>query len=108
MNTVIFETEHAVFEFDRNEVMQKLVDKGPEYDLDEVRKLLERISAESDESIVIPEDHNDFSFITLDLIETGKGSVTCRACGKTYKADQLKPIAVGCGGIGALREYPNI
>jgi len=59
--------------------------------------LLNLISADSEESIVIPEEPAYFEYIALDLIYAGKGSAFCKSCNKTYLARQLKSINVGCG-----------
>ena len=80
------------------EVKELIVRKKLEYDRDEVAKLLELISIESNETIVIPEEPVYFDSIALDLICADKGSVFCKTCNKTYMARQLKPIKVGCGG----------
>ncbi len=56
MNTVIFKTHNAVFTFNQNEVKELVVRKKSEYDLDEVTKLLEAISADNIETIEIPEE----------------------------------------------------
>jgi hypothetical protein len=58
----------AVFIFDQKEVVELIARKKSEYDLDEVTKLLERISADSNETIVIPKEPAYFEYIALDLI----------------------------------------
>jgi len=97
MNAVIFKTVNAEFEFDQKEVKELIARKKSKYDLDEVTKLLELISDESNESIVIPDESVYFDYIAMDLIAAGKGSVLCKTCNKTYVARQLKSIKVGCG-----------
>lgn len=100
MKTVIFNTINAVFRFDQKDVMEFLLCKGSNYDLDEVAKLLELISADNNETIVIPEEPNYFDSIALDLIVAGKGFmlVACIPCNKSYVAGQLNPIIVGFDG----------
>ena len=97
MKTVIFNTVNAVFKFDQKEVQKFLICKGSEYDQDEVTKLLDLLSADHLESIVIPEEPNYFDRIALDLIGAGKGSALCKSCKKTYLAGQFKSIKVGAG-----------
>ncbi len=63
-----------------------------------VANLLDLISTECNESIVIPEEPVYFDYIALDLIGAGNGSVSCKTCNKTYQAGQLKSIKVGYGG----------
>ncbi len=98
MNAVIFKTPNAVFTFNQNEVKELIVRKKSEYDLDEVAKLLEAISADNIESIEIPEEPVYFDLIAVDLIAAGNGSILCKTCNKTYVASQLKPIKVGFDG----------
>ena len=97
MSAVIFQTVNVVFQFCQLEVMKQIVLKKTAYDTDEVNKLLNLISADSEESIVIPEEPAYFEYIALDLIYAGKGSAFCKSCNKTYLARQLKSINVGCG-----------
>jgi hypothetical protein len=89
---------NAIFKFDQKKVKELIARKKSEYDLDEVAKLLDLISDESDESIVIPEEPVYFDYIAMDLIEAGIGSALCKTCNKTYVAGQIKPIKVGFGG----------
>ena len=97
MSAVIFQTVNVVFQFCQLEVMKQIVLKKTAYDTDEVNKLLNLISADSEESIVIPEEPAYFEYIALDLIDAGIGSAFCKSCNKTYLARQLKSINVGCG-----------
>ncbi len=98
MSAVIYKTPDAVFTFNQNEVKELVARKKSEYDLDEVAKLLEAILANSNESIVIPNEPVYFDLISVDLIAAGNGSILCKTCNKTYMASQLKPIKVGFDG----------
>jgi len=97
MNTVIFNTENAVFTFTKKEVKERLIVPESEYNPDEVSQLLKLISIGGDETILYPDDHSYFGYVVLDIISEGMGTVTCKICGKTYDADQLKEFAVGHG-----------
>jgi hypothetical protein len=97
MNTVIFQTENAVFKFALKEVREHLICKKTEYAPDEVTQLLELVSTDSDETILNPDDHDYFGFVAMDLISEEIGTVTCKICGETYKADQLKEFVIGYG-----------
>ena len=100
MKTVIFNTVNAVFRFDQKDVMEFLINKGSDYDLDEVAKLSELISADNNETILVPEEPNYFDSIAMDLIAAGKGFmlVVCIACNKSYVAEKLNPIIIGFDG----------
>jgi hypothetical protein len=97
MNTVIFQTENAVFKFALNELKERLVGPESEYNPDEVFKLLDFISTERDEAILISDDHDYFGYVALDLVSEKIGIVTCKICGKNYDVGQLKEIAAGHG-----------
>lgn len=97
MNTIIFNTENAVFKFALKEVKERLICKHSQYDPDEVARLAELISTDNDKTILNPDDHHYFGFVVLDIISEGIGTVICKICGKTYEADQLKEFAIGHG-----------
>jgi hypothetical protein len=97
MGTVIFKTENAVFEFIRKDAKERLNILTTEHDAEEVTKLLELISTPGEKTILTAEEHDYFGYLAVDLIGSGKGSVKCKVCGKTYKANQLKQIAIGHG-----------
>ncbi len=82
MKTVIFNTVNAVFKFDQKEVIELIVREKSEYDQDEVTKLLDLISADRNNTIVIPEEPAYFEYIALDLIGAGHGSAHCKTCNK--------------------------
>jgi hypothetical protein len=95
MSTLVYETETAAFSFERDEITQFLNrSKNTSQERDD---LLNLISSSTDDSIKIPEECDYFASITLNLVDEGKGSVTCKLCNKTYHPDQLKPITVGHG-----------
>ena len=94
MKTVIFKTQNAVFEFSQEDVMEHFSALLKENCGDEFTELLELIKTSVEETVSIPEKHN---YIALDLIDAGKGSITCKTCGKLYKAYQLESLVVGHG-----------
>ncbi len=97
MKTVIFQTENAVFKFTHKEVIEHLICKQSEYDSDEVAQLAELISPDTSETILTIDDHHYFGYVALDLIDDCIGTATCKTCGKTYNASQLRQFAVGHG-----------
>lgn len=94
MVTVIFKTENAVFEYSRKDVMEHLNALITEHNDERFIELLELIKTSGEETILIPGKHNH---IAMDLIDFEKGSITCKICGKIYKAHQLESFAVGHG-----------
>ena len=97
MNTVIFNTENAVFKFTKKAVKERLIRNQSEYDPNEDTQLLKLISTDSDETILNSDAHSYFGFVALDFIGSGRGTVTCKICDKTYDAGQLKEFAIGYG-----------
>lgn len=97
MNTVIFNTENAVFKFALKEVKERLIGNQSEYDPNEANQLLEFISNDRDETLLNSDDRHYFGYVALDLVGAGEGTVTCDICKKTYDAGQLKEFSVGHG-----------
>ena len=97
MNTIIFKTENAVFQFDRKDVKTRLEILATEYGVDEAEAILNRISISSIDTNVIPEEHDYFRHIVLELISADKGSVVCNVCKRSYKPNQLKTLKIGHG-----------
>ncbi len=94
MDTVIFQTENAEFDFNREDVIKHLNSLASEDNGDEATKLLELISTSSDETISIPKEHYYFGLVALDLISAGKGFIACKICNKLYSPDQMNPITI--------------
>jgi hypothetical protein len=84
MSTAFYTTENVKFEFSRSDIEKHIKLLTKKHSIKKPSKL----------------------FVLLDLIATGKGSVTCTVCGKTYKADQLKPILIG-SGVSPFHAHPE-
>jgi hypothetical protein len=84
-----------VFQFDLKKVKECLEILATEYCVDEANTILKRISIPCDESKLIQVKQDYFGYVVLELIGSGKGSVTCEICGKMYEAENLKPIKIG-------------
>jgi hypothetical protein len=85
------------FQFQGSDVIEHLKDPLNDFDDEETAKLLKMICTDSEEPIKIPEEQELFGYVAVDLLERGKGAVTCRACNKAYDACQLKSVALGAG-----------
>ena len=72
MNTVIFNSENAVFKFDKKEVKERLCCKQSEYYPDEITQLLELFSTDASEIILSSVGHHYFGFVVLDSIRGGR------------------------------------
>ena len=94
MQTVVFETDDAIFYFESSDAICHLKYYS-EQKVREATELLETISSSSSEVINI--ESNYFGFIVLDLIKAGKGHVYCRNCKKRYDPGQLTPVSLGFG-----------
>ena len=95
MNTVIFETQNAIFYFDASDAISILKYYAIDHNVSEAAKLLLSIESSSSESTKISSDY--FGYIVLDMFGKGKGSVFCKPCQKTYLASQLRSLPVGFG-----------
>jgi len=95
MNTVIFETQNAIFYFDASDAVSSLKYYAIEHKLSEAAKILLSIESSSSESTKISNEY--FGFIVLDLLGKRKGSVFCKPCKNTYLPTQLHSKPVGFG-----------
>jgi hypothetical protein len=94
VQTVVFETDNAIFYFDLSDAICHLKNYS-EQKVREAIELLEVLSSSSSEVITI--ESNYFGFIVLDLIKAEKGKARCKTCKKIYYPGQLvsKPIGFG-------------
>jgi hypothetical protein len=95
MTTVIYETDNAIFSFTSTDVTVCITQSNNK--TEQLNTLLDHLTSSPPDLITIPKQNTDFAYIALDLIEKGKGSVTCRICNKTYRPDQLKSTVAGHG-----------
>lgn len=103
MNTVIFKTEEAIFQFDRKTVMECLEHQKTLYEIKELDLLLDVISSQPDQTILSSAEHQYFGFIALELLSAGKGSAFCKNCGKRYCSNQLEGYTVGPLGEASFK-----
>ena len=76
MNTIIHDTGDVVLQFQANDVIKHLKDPLNDYDDEATAKLLRMICTDSEESIEISEEQELFGYVSLSLLEQGKGAVT--------------------------------
>ena len=95
MSTVIFETEEAIFQFDRKSVMELLEHRQSSYGVQELDTLIQILSIQIEKTILSSVEHHYFSYIALDLINASEGSVVCKNCGKKFGCNQIKEFTVG-------------
>ena len=97
MNTVIFETDTAIFKFSLTDVQDCLHHYISEHSVKEAAQLLEFLSVQTEKFISIPEDYQHIGYVAIDLTNSSKGSVTCKPCSAIYQPDQLKAVTIGHG-----------
>lgn len=95
MQSVIFTTEEATFQFSQKSVIEHLKDKRSLYSVQELDILLHVIKSQPGKAILSFEEHKYFGYIVIDLISTIEGSVVCKNCGKQYRFNQLEAFTVG-------------
>ena len=103
MNTVIFKTEEATFQFDQKTVMECLEKRKISYEIKELDLLFDVISSQPDQNILSSAEHQYFGFIALELLCAGKGSAFCKNCGKRYCSNQLEGYTVGPLGEASFK-----
>ena len=94
MQTVVFETDNAIFYFESSDAICHLKYYSGQT-VHEAIELSETISSSSSEIINIESDY--FGFIVLDLIKAKKGEAYCKVCKKIYYPCQLVSKPVGFG-----------
>ena len=97
MDTVIFETDNAIFSFDLADVQDLLSCYSSEHQVEEATDLLRFLESSSEDPKKIPIENDYFGYIALDLFNNGNGSVFCKSCQKTYQAKQLQSFPLGFG-----------
>ena len=93
MNTLIFKTEDAIFQFDRESVIERLEHRKTLYEIKELDNLIQVLSSPPDQTVLSSAEHQYFGFIALDLINSNEGSVVCKICNKHYDARLLKAFS---------------
>jgi len=97
MKTVTYNTENGIFEFPISDVLERLQYHKTEMN-SYAAEVIERYILELYiYPTIIPNKYEYFVNIALELIEEGKGLVTCKVCDKTYQANNLESITIGQG-----------
>jgi hypothetical protein len=94
MKTVRSETTDAIFQFALEDIVEVLKSHASE---DEAKQLMDFLTAQSQDVIEIPQEKKSFLFSTLDLLDSNKGSVFCKPCGREYQASEFVSFPVGAG-----------
>lgn len=97
MSTVIFETESVLFSFYLGDVLSLLAFYSSEHQVEEATDLLEGLKSMSGDHRQIPSENRLFGYVTLDLLDKGKGSAFCKMCKQEYQAPELHPFTIGLG-----------
>ena len=93
---ITFDTENAVFQFDRKDAVKCLEKLAMEHGVDEAKSILRGIANSRDLQLL--EVQNDyFACVAIELVGSGKGSVFCKVCGKKYLSKELEFVAIGFG-----------
>jgi hypothetical protein len=95
MSKIIFETDDAIFDFDRKLAVDCLKQRQTSLEIEELDNLIDVLSSQPDQSILTPAEHQYFGFIAIQLIKFGEGSAYCKNCEKKYGTNQLEEFTVG-------------
>lgn len=97
MAIICYETEGAIFEFDHNNIVEKLTHYAKKEHIEEAHELLDIIANPTNDKITISEEFQFIVNVLFDLIRNDKGSAKCKICDKTYQPRDLRIIDVGHG-----------
>ena len=98
MSIAIYKDEKTVMQFDYQDVMLVLENKISQYDIDNDKKLLDKLRQNtiSGTMDVIVKDNGigddttaRLIYVICDLLSQGKGSVFCKACSKEFNPLEL-------------------
>jgi hypothetical protein len=97
MAKIRYKTKGGIFEFDHEDVLEKLTHYAKEEHIEEAIELIDIISPPTNDKINIPEDFRFIVYVIFDLLMNEKGSVKCKLCDKTYIPHDLKSTSLGHG-----------
>jgi len=97
MDTVIFETDNAIFSFDLPDVLKLLSSYSSEHQIEEATDLLKILKSTPGDLREVPRENGFFGYVVLDLLDKGKGSIFCKTCQKNYPAKLLQSTSIGFG-----------
>ena len=92
MKTVRFETPDALFSFIFEAVIEVL-ERHSTYD--DAKELMDFLNLQNGDVVEMPQEKKPFHYAILDLLASNKGNVFCKACNKTYQANDLISFPVG-------------
>lgn len=90
MAAIRYETECGIFEFDHEDVIEKLAFYSKKKHIEEAIELIGIISPPVNEKITIPEDFRFIVCVIFDLLMEEKGFVKCKVCDIAYTPRDLK------------------
>lgn len=97
MARILFDTGNALLDFECEEVMERISAFKERHGVEASAYLRELAFSHADEPTIIGPEMTNFRVLAVDLLGDGIGKVTCKTCGKTYDAKELKRIKVGHG-----------
>ena len=97
MDTVIFETNNAIFSFDLGDVLALVACYSSDHHIEEATDLLKKLKSMSGDLRKVPGENRFFGYVVLDLLGNAKGSTFCKICKKQYPAKLLQSTSIGFG-----------
>ena len=95
--TILYETDEAIFNFPYDQFLSHAQRRQEETPSEELAEVLDSILSSEEDPVRIPEGQRQLGYVVLDLLGKHEGTVFCKACQETYRADQLKEIPIGHG-----------
>jgi hypothetical protein len=97
MAQIIFETDHAIFRFDAQLVIDHLQHLSRDLNRTDLQRWIDEISTDKAEEIKFQTTPSWFDIVAVELLEQGKGQVFCKPCGRAYEPGSLSLFPIGFG-----------
>jgi hypothetical protein len=97
MAQIIFETDHAIFRFDAQLVIDHLQHLSRDYNRQDLQRCIDEITSNKAEEIKFQTTPSWFGIVAVELLEQGKGQIFCKPCSRAYVPESLSLFPIGFG-----------
>jgi len=97
MSQIVYETDQAVFQFDAQLVIDHLQHLSRDHNRPDLKRCIDEISTDKAPEIKFQSSPSWVGFVTVELLEQGKGQVFCKPCGRAYHSGSLSLFPIGFG-----------
>ena len=97
MAQIIFETDHAIFRFDTQLVIDHLQHLSRDHNRPDLQRCIDELSSDKAPEIKFQTTPSWFGSVAIELLEQGKGQIFCKPCGRAYQSGSLSLFPIGFG-----------